>query len=283
MLTSTVMHLVPDEDYLLDPTVGRHAHALFLEWVRKVAPQVAGRLHSPAPQKPFTVSPLQGPMTPLPGPKGVKVRLQAGATYWMRFTTLGQEVFQPFIACFLHPEAGCQLRLQNALFTVTDLITTPSLETRWSGYTTWEELLEGTGSPALLQVRFYSPTTFRQGKRNAPTLIPSLILRSWWSKWNAFSPFPMPWSPEEVISLGETLLLRSSRISSKVMDFGDHKEIGFQGEVELDLSPLPEETRRWVSILARFAFYAGTGAKTTMGMGQTWAQGSSLGAKAPRR
>lgn len=85
MLTSTVMKLAVHEDCLLDPTLGQHAHALFLSLIQRAAPEVAEQLHKQERHKPFTVSPLQGRFERVRYKRGVKVKLMVGETYWMRF------------------------------------------------------------------------------------------------------------------------------------------------------------------------------------------------------
>jgi CRISPR-associated endoribonuclease Cas6 len=252
---------------------------LFLRLVEHAAPELAARLHGPAPAKPFTVSPLQGRFEPVRRPTGVKVRTMAGETYWMRFTTLCQEVFQPFVAAFLGDgRPSFCLRLQDAYFTVREVITTPSSETAWSGYTDWERLLREARPHSEITVRFYSPTTFRQGGINVVDPSPELVFGSWWAKWRAFAPadlLPMDGGTAGSFSdKRESDVVRRIRVSAlairtRMMNFGSFKQVGIVGWVTYDLSQLSGEERWWMNVLADFAFYAGTGAKTTMGMGQT--------------
>ena len=75
--------------------------------------------------------------------------------------------------------------------------------------------------------------------------------------------------------------LTSVESKSRMLDFGKHKAIGFVGScayqffVERQSDGKGDtEMLRLANLLADFAFYCGTGYKTTMGMGQTRRQGS---------
>ena len=58
MPISAVIHLSPPEDVTLRPTMGHHAHAVFLSLLRIGNPKKAEEAHATSAQKPFTVSPL---------------------------------------------------------------------------------------------------------------------------------------------------------------------------------------------------------------------------------
>jgi CRISPR-associated endoribonuclease Cas6 len=54
-----------------------------------------------------------------------------------------------------------------------------------------------------------------------------------------------------------------------MLEFGSYRQIGFAGECTYEFATdAPGELKRQVSLLADFAFHAGVGYKTTMGMGQ---------------
>ncbi|MGQ9525529.1 MAG: CRISPR-associated endoribonuclease Cas6 [Armatimonadota bacterium] len=269
MLTSTVVYLSPVEDCTLAPTVGRHAHALFLSIINHVNPHLAQVLHDPQRQKPFTVSPLQGPFTPITGTGSPRIGLSARQTYWMRFTTLSPEVFQPLVDFFLQPSTDLQLCLQSARFHVRRFVTDPSPETRWAGRTDWHSIALSSQPARALHVRFFSPTTFRQASGNVAEPRPDLVISSWWDKWNAFAPTPVHLPRDERVEILTAVRVAECDTETRMLDFGRFKQVGFVGTVRYDLSCLSYNHRRWLNLLGLFAFYGGTGAKTTMGMGQT--------------
>ncbi|MDP2662237.1 MAG: CRISPR system precrRNA processing endoribonuclease RAMP protein Cas6, partial [Dehalococcoidia bacterium] len=60
----------------------------------------------------------------------------------------------------------------------------------------------------------------------------------------------------------------SYRLSTRLASFGDYSETGFFGHAVYECPSASDEERRLINTLADFAFFAGVGAKTTMGMGQ---------------
>ena len=64
------------------------------------------------------------------------------------------------------------------------------------------------------------------------------------------------------------MMIRSHHIHTEMVDVGAYKLIGFLGRVNyLMPEEAPELSCRVVNCLADYAFYAGVGYKTTMGMG----------------
>lgn len=269
MLTSTVIRLTPVEDRIIAPTVGRHAHALFLSLIQQVNPSLSQKLHSPAPVKPFTVSPLQGPFRPVENAERPGISLNSRSSYWMRFTTMSDEVSYTLLACLLTCGPDLTLRVQSAVFRVKEILIPTSTSSPWSGCATWDDIASAAKPVDSLTVRFYSPTTFRQSQGNSVQPLPQLVFGSWWDKWNALSPNPIYADREERNELLASVGITACEISTNMLDFGPFKQVGFVGTVQYNLSHLPTKARWWLNLLARFAFYCGTGAKTTMGMGQT--------------
>ena len=97
---------------------------------------------------------------------------------------------------------------------------------------------------------------------------PELVFGSLLRRWNALSPVPI--HPElrqwfqEALGISEV-----RRLSTRMLEFGRFREKGFIGEVVFEaLGPWTQEALRGLNALADFAFFAGVGHKTTMGMGQ---------------
>ena len=85
-------------------------------------------------------------------------------------------------------------------------------------------------------------------------------------KWNAFAPQSIDKS--QLLSAVEQNL-RLTQINGRLrqLDFGNFKENGFVGDCTFEMAN--SDQIRWINLLTDFAFYAGTGYKATMGMGQT--------------
>ena len=132
-----------------------------------------------------------------------------------------------------------------------------------------------------MQIRFYSPTAFRaltprgQNRRDAASINLARFYQSWVNKWNAFA--PMQIDKKKLLDFVERHAgLTAIDSENRVLDFGRNKIRGFIGScayqffIELQAADTPDlEMLRWVNLLADFAYYCGTGYKTTMGMGQT--------------
>ena len=276
MPISTVLHLSPSETVTLRPTMGHHAHAVFLSLLRRGNPKMAEAAHATSTQKPFTVSPLIAKGTR----HGHQFRIQAGTPCKLRFTFLSDELFAHFAPVFFTDPLP-SIRLGQAIFQVNRLITAGSETEGWGGTHTYEELRATAGTETRMQVRFYSPTAFRAlaprgaDRRGEPAIDLVRCYQSWVNKWNAFA--PMQIDKDKLLDF-VTCHAGLTAVDSKnrSLDFGRHRVLGFVGSCayqffterqSMDASDL--ETLRWVSTLTDFAFYCGTGYKTTMGMGQT--------------
>lgn len=268
MLLSTVLTLQPTEEAELPPTMGTALHACFLELVRRKDVSLAERLHTPGRDKPFTVSPLQGELRPRNG----HLVLSPQQKYWLRFSSLER----PLSECLLELERdlqGKKLTLLGRGFEVLSVVSRPEGHS-WAGRETYEGLYrrwiaEADTPPRRLQMRFFSPTTFRSGRHNLPLPLPKLVFWALAEKWNRYAPVHLG---EGVVGLIEEIVgLARCQIQTHVLDFVRYRQVGFVGECDFRIAPQKEEEEVWarvVHLLADFAFFAGVGYKTTMGMGQ---------------
>jgi CRISPR-associated endoribonuclease Cas6 len=115
---------------------------------------------------------------------------------------------------------------------------------------------------------FLTPTSFRSkgGYSQFPAV--ALVFGSLARRWSRFSPAPLP--PGLTAALSESITVAEYRIGLSRLGFGRYFEPGFTGWCAFSASKrADDETCRWAGALARFAFFSGVGAKTTMGMGQT--------------
>lgn len=276
MPISTVTHLIPSEDVTLRPTMGHHAHAAFLSLLQIGNPEKAEEVHAASGQRPFTVSPLIGNGER----RGNFLRIRAGTECWLRFTFLEDALFAYFGNAFFTQQLP-SIRLGGAIFQLSRLVASGTETNDWSGNTTYEDLIESTRTDTRLQVRFHSPTAFRelsprgQKTRNQPHINLVRCYQSWVNKWNAFAPMRIDKQPLLDFVAGHAGLT-SVESKSRMLDFGKHKAIGFIGSCSYQFFEERQsdakgntEMLRLANLLADFAFYCGTGYKTTMGMGQT--------------
>ena len=272
MPISTLISLIPETDVTLRPTMGHHAHAAFLAILRQSDPDLAETLHAQSAQKPFTVSPLIA--------EGKKrdnlLHIRAGTDCKLRFTFLDDALFAHFGQTFLSSSLPT-IRLGSARFQVKQLVSHATEERSWSGNATYAELVQSAKTDTRMSFRFYSPTAFRrltprgQKTRNDAYLDLERCYQSWINKWNAFAPIKLD-KTAVLAFVADHGQVMSIRTKSHALNFGRHTEVGWVGTCACVFYPedsLDAERLQIANCLANFAFYCGTGYKTTMGMGQT--------------
>ena len=272
MPISTLISLIPETDVTLRPTMGHHAHAAFLAIIGESDPKLAETLHAQSTQKPFTVSPLIAKGTR----QGDQLHIQAGTDCKLRFTFLDDTLFEDFGQAFLTFNLP-MIRLGDAIFQVKQLVSHATEERSWSGNATYAELVQSAKTDTRMSFRFYSPTAFRRltprgQKTRSDTYVDILrCYQSWVNKWNAFAPIKLD-KTEILDFIREYGQVTSVNTKSRALNFGKHTEVGWVGSCACVFYPqdsLDAQLLRAANCLADFAFYCGTGYKTTMGMGQT--------------
>ena len=272
MPISTLISLIPETDVTLRPTMGHHAHAALLAILRESNPEIAEKLHAQSAQKPFTVSPLIAKAKTHDN----RLHIRAGTECKLRFTFLDDELFTHFGKAFLTLKMP-PIRLGEATFQVRQIVSHATEERSWSKNETYAELVHSAKTDTQMSFRFYSPTAFRrltprgQQTRSDAYLDILRCYQSWINKWNAFAPIKL--DKTEVLGfVREYGQLTSLATESRALNFGRHTEIGRVGTCAWIFYPedlLDNDRLAVVNCLSDFAFYCGTGYKTTMGMGQT--------------
>ena len=272
MPISAVIYLNPPEDATLRLTMGHHAHAAFLSLLRISNPEKAKAIHAASPQKPFTVSPLIGKGER----RGNFLKIRAKTECWLRFTFLDDEIFTDFSNIFFI-QAPPSIQLGQATFQFDRLIIGNTKTQRWSRNTTYADLAQSTKAKTEVRLQFHSPTAFRtltsRGQRtyNHTQVDPVRCYQSWINKWNTFAPIQFD-KTALLAFVAEHARVSRSETWTQALNFGRHTEIGWVGTCTFRFEPeslLDEHLLRTANCLADFAFYCGTGYKTTMGMGQT--------------
>lgn len=279
-LLSLVLTLRPLQALATPPSLGRAAHAILLDAVRRSDAELATRLHDESGVKPFTTSSLIG------------LRLREGLrperTHALRFTALtgavaralGQAAGLPWAADESPPEAplavGAVLNLAGALLRIERVDSAePDAGPAhpWAAQTTYEALsapwLLGRVRPGRrLSLAFMSPTTFKSAGKHVPVPLPEWVFGSLLEKWNAFAPVALP---DEVRRFAAEVLALS-RYDLHTLGLPLKEEAVRIGAVGQATYTALHEDRYWLSLihlLADFALYAGVGAGAGMGFGQT--------------
>lgn len=263
MPVSLVVEIVAPQDMELPLTIGNYIHAAFLRLVYSVNPELSEKLHAPGREKPFTLSPLVGDYQRHNG----KLLLKKGDHGWVRITALEPSLSQ------------CLLEWNTQVIPALTLLDEPLEVTGilheghpWARVATFEELYQQTMTteqPMRRHIifRFLSPTTFRANGANVPFPLPKYVFFTLSQKWNTYAPVYLGEQVHAMIE--QAMTLSHYQLHTQALDFGKYRQIGFTGEATfLIRRTLDDIWVRAIHLLADFAFFAGVGYKTTMGMGQ---------------
>jgi len=262
MLHAALLRLKSLDEVAISPTQGHHAYALFLNLINQSNKHIATELHESASAKPFTISPLQGKFQR--ADKNLKTI--TGSDYSIRLTFLQENLFAYFMDATLKA-AEKPLRLESATFKLEQVVLDHD-DSPLCNHQSYEELLSKPLPQKQIGLQFISPTVFRSGgKRNVLYPDSTLVFSSFLNKWQQFSPVAMDESAARYYS---KMIIARYKLATRILHFNSYQEVGFEGSCTYELpSDIDENSAKAINTLADFAFYCGTGAKTTMGMGQT--------------
>jgi len=264
-LASVVVTVRGEEPARLDPVearkmfLGRAAQAIFLDLLGQTSSELAMDLHAGSDVRPYAIGAML--RAPITAGEPWQVRL--------RFSALSETV-QQSLAVLVDRLPECW-RL-DGLIGARESVAVSAVEDADAGQSSYQEilnrhLLDARPPESRFSFRLVSPTTFHQNGRNLPVPLPRLVFGGLVDRWNAFSRLALS---EEVRRYAEECLVISQyRLESRVVDLAGGRQIGAVGMVTYrSLNPDPYWLRV-LAALADFSFFAGIGAKTTMGLGQT--------------
>lgn len=270
-LHSIVVTLTPTREASVRASMGRQAHAAFLKTVQESDEALAEVLHTPGmPIRPFTVSMLQG----APRARSGRLHLSPEETYWLRFTTLYEPIFERFMTRFLDGQRRPVIRLGEAVLLIKQILATHEGHP-WAGYASWSTLVRQADSDAEITLDFASPTAFGfgqkdWGKKVMVLPLPETVFGSLARSWNALAPLAFRVDRRQLREyLDEHVVItRIDDLHTQMLRFRRSYQIGFVGRVTYGLMAEDDAVCSQLNALAGLAFYAGVGMKTTMGMGQ---------------
>jgi len=269
---------------------GQKAMALFLEeLIQKQDAAVATRLHAADSVKPFTTA-----LMPRPGITGDR-RHSAATASWhpspgagepsavhLRLTLLDDALYPLVSQFFLHNLGGIpRLHLGQSTLVVSRVLATPESGEPWAGFVRFADLLEtASASQTSWTLHFATPTSFKVGDAELPLPIPRLCFQSWLNSWDTHA--PRPFFPDratrraflsEVVEGYVSVSYAQIRLAQQALYFDGMRtrEEGFVGVCRFAVRTARVDPfyRQILDVLTRYSFFAGTGRKTTMGMGMT--------------
>ena len=266
MLLSAVIHLKAIENGSLPMDMGPAVRAEFLKWVGEADSKTAGEAHDGDALRPYTISDLTGSFR---AQRGFHL-IEAGQSAWFRLTSLREAETRLLLDAVLPKAEGRNISLGRVRFQVQKVAKQEG-EHPWARGSSCQALADryfkSTGQPAdALEVEFVSPTTFHSDA-HVPLPIPEMVFGSWLERWNHFSPASLPRKTGELEDA--RLALSRYKLETRAVHYDKATWIGFAGRCRFRVLSDDEYWRRLANLLADFAFFCGTGAKTSFGMGQT--------------
>ncbi|MEJ5230238.1 MAG: CRISPR-associated endoribonuclease Cas6, partial [Pseudothermotoga sp.] len=156
------------------------------------------------------------------------------------------------------------VKIGNVDFQITEVILDNQLS-KWAGHLSVEELIKKDFDSTTVKLRFYTPTLFRSRNEHCRYPIPEKIFSSLLRKFNKYSPQKLDPQIEEKFN---KVHIFEKKTKSRRVTMKEFYLEGFIGDVIFQI-PQDPELLKAVNVLSEFAFFAGVGYKTTMGLGQT--------------
>ncbi len=251
-LHTIVIHLGAAENGTLPIACGRAIHAQVLDWFRMASPELSEAIHK-SQESPLSLSGLVG--------KRHKAGVRTGDEFYFRIGLLDGSLIDPLLSG-LEKWGDKPFSLAKFPFVFRSINMLPGTDP-WVGSSAYDLLAKTPATLDALTLKFLSPTSFKlnTGQGIQPFPLPESVFGSLYRRWNAFAPeslqFPkVQWSG---LVSGYELKTQKLRMENSV-------ENGAVGWVQYRF-PDPEQAMI-ATILAHFAFFAGVGRKTAMGMGQ---------------
>ncbi|WP_242057996.1 MULTISPECIES: CRISPR system precrRNA processing endoribonuclease RAMP protein Cas6 [Nostoc] len=264
-LHSIVVELAAADVGDIPPTLSRALHALVLKWFAAASPSVAETIHA-SQNSPLTISGLLGNRRPT----GVHV----GDYFYFRIGLLDGSLVEPLMRGFEQSETQ-SIVLGDFPFVLRNIYALPGTH-QLAGAADYGLLSHPTQVLTDIEIHFLSPTSFKQNQGVQTFPLPELVFNSLHRRWNIFAPeqYHLP-------NCEWNALVSAYDLKTYALKMEGGTEVGAQGWVRYRFSS--PETARIATILANFAFFAGVGRKTAMGMGQTQlALGTSVLQKPPK-
>ena len=272
-----VIHAFPRTDLPLEHAQGKILHELFYEILKKASAAKGDEIHSADGLKPFSTALL------LNQKQRREEQLWPGEMVRIRFTFLDDSLY-PLLARYFLSTPDISLEMVRTELVVTRVLATPASGELWAGYASFEEIYERASEEnKTFCFDFSAPTFFKRGGGPAypdltvPLPLPELVFGSLLQNWNRFSTVPfeeaallkdlcahhMEISHWRGGSQAARLVFRNGKASYQTVTVP-----GFVGRCSIRLvgSHDPRLIKA-LNALANLAFYAGVGAKTTMGFG----------------
>lgn len=257
-LLTLAFELTTPQTTTIYPQYTTGLHAWFLDQVRQTNPQLSQQLHDEQAEKPFTISHLEGKLTPV----GTRLQLHPHHPYHWYISALSPQLVEWLCQWLDNLPPTIELRYAPLQIQSVTCALPP---------TTYQKLWQ-TKSSRGLSLSFVSPTSFRRKKHHFPIPLPVQVFQSYLRRWNIFS--SQAFDKDDFLRWvdNHVLIVRHHLESVKVAAGKRGSVTGFTGAVEYGLTKEATIKPEYVQLyktLGKFAPYCATGHKTTFGLGQT--------------
>ncbi len=250
-LHSIVVEVAAADVGEIPPTLSRALHALVIKWLAAANPLIAETIHA-SQNSPLTISGLLGNRRH----GGVRV----GDYFYFRIGLLDGALIEPLMRGFEQSETQ-SLVLADFPFVLRNMYALPGTH-QLAGAADYTLLSNPPQVLNDIELHFLSPTSFKQNQSVQTFPLPELVFNSLHRRWNIFAP-----SEYHLPTCEWNAVVTAYELKTYALKMEGGTEVGAQGWVRYKFSGA--EMARIATILANFAFFAGVGRKTAMGMGQT--------------
>ncbi len=223
-------------------------HANFFKWIEAVDAPLAQLIDGGDGPKPFTVSSLS-----VEGD-----RLGQGV---FRITLLDDDLY-PILLAGLSKRSAAEIHHQ-----VLPIAAQPEVYSR-----TYDDLWQAAERSKHVTLAFDTPTSFKSKEMHYTLPDAALVFGSYLTRWNAFAPAAMHVDESWPEWVKQTVAVARFRLESREVRFRDHSQMGCLGVVDYEVIRPVQSTDLALTVfnvLGDYAYFCGTGHKTTQGMGQT--------------
>ncbi|GAB6190135.1 hypothetical protein JCM30566_18780 [Marinitoga arctica] len=232
---------------------------MFFNVLKKANEEVSKKLHQNFNNKAFTVSSFLGKKVDEP------VSIIKNKRYYIRVTFLDEKIFNLFtVTMFKNKIFKEEINIENIKFSILRVIFDKE-QSKWAGVLSVDEMLSKKEYSNKIELKFYTPTLFKIGDKHLRYPDEEKIYTGLLNKFNKYSESKINESIKDEFS---GIKIINKNIRRKRVFISNFYLEGFVGNVEFEIPPENIELIKVVNILSEFAFYAGVGYKTTMGMGQ---------------
>jgi CRISPR-associated endoribonuclease Cas6 len=272
-----VIHAFPRTDLPLAHAQGKILHGLFYELLQQASAAKGDEVHGVEGLKPFSTALL------LNERQRRAEYIRAGEEVKIRFTFLDDSLY-PLLARYFLSTPDLNFDLVRTELTVARILSTPQSGEEWAGCASFEGIhANASDTEKQFSFQFVTPTFFKRGGGPTypdlivPLPLPDLVFGSLLRNWNQFSSSSFMEANLLREICGHHLEMTHHRITAQharlvfPRDDGQYRTTtfpGFIGSCAFRLVELHDQSIiKTLNVLADFAFFAGVGAKTTMGFG----------------